>query len=119
LGRVPRNEILTLLPRVFAMKEFWGSVVLPNATPSETCLPHRLKITQATLDPEGSKKLKSGTKIHVYGVIKVRGPRGALERQRFIVTTMKVGQKETTNVSLSFDPSTLVSFQVTAMSQQQ
>ena len=101
------------IPRA-GMKEFWGSKVLPNATPSETCMPHRLKITQATLDPEGIKQLKEGTRVYLYGCLKVRGPKGAEERQRFIITTFKVGQKETSSVSISFDPSTLVSFQVSS-----
>jgi len=31
---------------------FWGSAVQPQATPSDTCLPHQLRITKAVLDPE-------------------------------------------------------------------
>ena len=98
------------------MKEFWGSIVLPNATPSETCIPHRLKITSASLDPDGIKRLKPGTNIYVHGSLKVRGAKGAEERQRFIVTTLKIGQKESCSVSISLDPSTLVTFQVATSS---
>ncbi len=41
---------------------FFGAVVLPDATPSQTCLPHRLRITQASLG-EGVTKLSKGDRI--------------------------------------------------------
>eukprot|EP00960_Hanusia_phi_P048844 759203-Hanusia_phi.AAC.4 len=94
------------------MFTFWGSKIMPNVTPSEICLPFRLKITLATLDPEEAKKLPVGTRISVWATQKERGPKGALSGQKALIATLRTGEVETAISNHEFYESTLLSFSV-------
>lgn len=94
------------------MTSFWGSKVLANATPSEICMPHRLKITQVTLDGQGAEKLKVGQRVQVWATQKRRGQRGAREGCKVLLGCLEAGKLETLPCALDIEKSTLVSFSI-------
>jgi hypothetical protein len=70
---------------------FFGAVVLPDSTPSQTCIPHRLRITQASLG-DGVAKLPKGERIV-----------GAF-RRFLMVLTCSYGSHSHDGVDMSKDP---------------
>ena len=104
-------------PMVFS---FWGSQVQPRATPSETCLPHRLTITKATLDPEKAAELPPGTRVSVFATQKMRPQRsGALQpvaSNRSLVAVLVATHRECVDTRVSFSGSSLISFSVSPQS---
>ena len=99
---------------------FWGSAVQPQATPSETCLPHQLRITKAVLDPVQAAKLKPGTRVSIWATQKMRPQRrGVLqpvESKRTLVAILVSSQRESVDTRLNFRNSTLLSFSVSPKS---
>ena len=101
-------------------RSFWGSSVQPQATPSETCLPHQLRITKAVLDPVQAAKLQPGTRVSVWATQKMRPTRsGALhpvEARKSLVATLVSTHRESVDTSLYFRNSTLLSFSISPQS---
>jgi FKBP-type peptidyl-prolyl cis-trans isomerase len=99
---------------------YWGSAVKPQATPSETCLPHQLHITKAVLDPVQAEKLPPGTRISVWATQKIR-PHGhgvlqPVESNRSLVAVLVTSQRESVDTSLYFRNATLLSLSISPQS---
>jgi len=97
---------------------FWGCAVQPQATPSETCLPHQLCITKAALDPVHAAKLPAGTRVSVWVTQKMRPQRGLhpVEAQKSLVAILSAAGRESAETCLTFRNSTLLSFSITPQS---
>ena len=98
---------------------FWGVSVQPQATPSETCLPHQLKITKATLDPVTAAKLPPGTRVSVWARQKMRPSSGALQpvsSKRSLVAVLVAAHRECVDTRCVFRNSSLVSFSISPQS---
>eukprot|EP00961_Rhodomonas_salina_P016521 222606-Rhodomonas_salina.2 len=94
------------------MYSFWAAAVKPMSTPSETCLPHHLTITTATLD-EAAENLPEGTRISVWATQKERGPSGtSVTVAKTLICTLACGRTETVACKTQFHNSTLLSFHV-------
>lgn len=115
------SKVLRERERGHGEYSFWGCAVQPQATPSQTCLPHQLCITKAALDPVTAGTLQPGTRVSVWVTQKMRS-QGALhpvDAKKSLVAILSAANRESADVCLNFprsSPPTLLSFSVSPQS---
>lgn len=75
-------------------------------------MPHRLRITNATLDAKGAEKLEAGQRVSVWATQKRRGKKGAREGCKVLIGVLVAGKIETQHCCLDIEKGTLVSFTI-------
>ena len=117
IAMLTASKVLSERARGRGEYSFWGCAVQPQATPSQTCLPHQLCITKAALDPVTAGTLQPGTRVSVWVTQKMRsqGELNPVDAKKSLVAILSAANRESADVCLNFprsSPPTLLSFSV-------